>query len=144
MKIVRDILNEKGTTIWSVTPETTIFDALKLMADKNIGAVLVMEGHEILGIMSERDYARKVILTGKSSKNTPVRDIMTSRVVYVDVSKNAEECLALMNKEGVRHLPVFESDKLVGLISMRDVVKAVIEDKQIAIDELENYITGRR
>ncbi len=144
MKTIRDILKHKGNKIWTVTPDTTVFEALKLMAEKNIGAVLVMEGDDIAGIMSERDYARKVILEGKSSKDTPVSAIMTERVFTVDVKHTAEECLAMMTDKHIRHLPVFTDNRLVAIISIGDVVNAVLKDREIAIDELEKYITGRR
>ncbi|MFZ0392135.1 MAG: CBS domain-containing protein [Calditrichia bacterium] len=144
MKSVGDILNKKGRQIWSVPPNATVFQALQLMAEKNIGAVLVMDGGEVVGIMSERDYARKVILLGKSSKETPVKDIMTTRVVFVESNKSAENCLALMTEKRFRHLPVYDGEKLAGLVSIGDVVKAVIDQQQVAIEELENYIVGRR
>jgi CBS domain-containing protein len=143
MKTVREILKTKGDDIWSISPEAKIFEALKLMADKNIGALIVLEGKEVVGIVSERDYARKVILKDKSSKETPVKEIMTSRVRYVTPDKSAEDCLALMNENRIRHLPVYENEELIGVVSIGDVVKAVIEEKEITIENLENYITGR-
>jgi CBS domain-containing protein len=127
MATVRDMLRTKGYDIWSITPDTTVYDALKLMAEKNIGAVLVMEGDRVAGILSERDYSRKVILHGKSSMNTPAREIMTERVMCVRPEDTAEQCMALMTEKRVRHLPVLEGDQLIGLISIGDVVKATIE-----------------
>ena len=142
MKSVREILRIKGKTIWSVTPETTVYDALQLMAEKEIGAVLVLQNGEIEGIMSERDYARKVILQGKNSKDTLVKEIMSSKVLYVNTSLSTEECMALMINKRVRHLPVFENNQLAGIISIGDVVKAVIDEKEFVIDLLVHYITG--
>lgn len=141
MKTVRDVLKQKGQMIWSVTPATTVYDALKVMADKEIGAVLVLEHGRPAGIFTERDYARQVILKGKASKDTAVRDVMTSRVVFVRPDQNIEECMALMTDKRVRHLPVLESNDLIGILSIGDVVKAVISEKQFIIEQLENYIT---
>ncbi len=142
MEIVSDILKEKGHEVLSVTPETSVFEALKLMADKNVGSLLVLKNDELIGLFSERDYARKVILKGKSSKETPVNEIMSSRVVYVRPSQTIEECMALMTVKRVRHLPVFKDKQLVGLISIGDVVKAIISEHEFLIHQLENYITG--
>ncbi len=144
IKTIREILNNKGHQIWSVSPDTKIFEALQLMAEKNIGALVVLDGDKLVGIISERDYARKVALKGKTSKETPVRDIMTPKVLYVTPEKTAEDCMALMIEKHIRHLPVYEQDKLIGVVSIGDVVKAVIEEKKIAIEHLENYITLRR
>lgn len=142
MKSVREILQKKGKSVWSVTPDTTVYDALQLMAEKEIGAVLVLQNGKVEGIMSERDYARKVILQGKQSKDTLVREIMSSKVLYVNTSLSTEECMALMINKRVRHLPVFEDHELVGIISIGDVVKAVIDEKEFVIDLLVHYITG--
>ena len=144
IKTIREILDKKGHQIWSVSPDTKIFEALQLMAEKNIGALVVLDGDKLVGIISERDYARKVALKGKTSKETPVRDIMTPKVLYVTPEKTAEDCMALMIEKRIRHLPVYEQDKLIGVVSIGDVVKAVIEEKKIAIEHLENYITLRR
>ena len=145
MKVtVQEIIDKKGSEIFSVDKDSTIYDALGLMAEKGIGAVLVTENYEVTGIFSERDYARKVILEGKSSKNTPVKEIMSGNVVYVTPNRTAEECMALMIDKRIRHLPVYKDNELAGLISIGDVVKAVINEKQYAIQELENYIIGRR
>jgi CBS domain-containing protein len=144
MNTVKDILNEKGIEVWSVTPQSKVFDALKLMADKNIGAVLVAENENIVGILSERDYARKVALEGKSSKELPVQNIMSQRVLYITSDKNLDECMALMIEKKIRHLPVFENDKLRGIISIGDVVKAVLDHKKFTIEQLEQYITSSR
>ena len=144
IKTIREILDKKGHQIWSVSPDTKIFEALQLMAEKNIGALVVLNGDKLVGIISERDYARKVALKGKTSKETPVRDIMTFKVLYVTPEKTAEDCMALMIEKRIRHLPVYKQDKLIGVVSIGDVVKAVIEEKKIAIEHLENYITLRR
>jgi CBS domain-containing protein len=144
IKTIREILDKKGHQIWSVSPDTKIFEALQLMAEKNIGALVVLNGDKLVGIISERDYARKVALKGKTSKETPIRDIMTPKVLYVTPEKTAEDCMALMIEKRIRHLPVYEQDKLIGVVSIGDVVKAVIEEKKIAIEHLENYITLRR
>lgn len=144
MKIVRDILQAKGSQVWSISPDRSVFDALTLMAEKNVGALVVLDGDRVVGIISERDYARKVILKGKSSKEIPVREIMTSHVVCVRPEQSMEECMALMTDKHVRHLPVAEHDRLVGLISIGDAVKAIIEEKEFIIGQLENYITGNR
>jgi CBS domain-containing protein len=125
-----------------VAPATSVFDAIKLMADKNIGALLVLEGDKIVGIITERDYARKVIVTGRSSKDTAVREIMTSQVMYVRPNQSNEECMALMTDNRVRHLPVMDSGKLVGLISIGDLVKDIISEQKFIIEQLEHYITG--
>ena len=142
MQTVRDLLKKKGSGICSVTPQTTVYDALKLMAEKNIGAVLVLEGDRPVGILSERDYARQVVLKGKASKDTPVREIMTSRVVFVRPDQNIEECMALMTDKRIRHLPVLDEGRLAGILSIGDVVKAVISEKQFRIEQLENYISS--
>ena len=139
---VRDILQEKGREIWRVSPQTTVFDALKLMADRNIGALLVLEGEKLAGIFSERDYARKVILKGKASKDTAVAEIMTAVVVTVGPSQTVEECMELMTANRIRHLPVVDGNDLAGVISIGDVVKAIISDREFTIKQLENYITG--
>lgn len=143
MKTVRDILREKGHDIWSVSADATVYEALQVMADKNIGAVLVLEEGKLVGILSERDYARKVILKGRSSLKTPVKEIMTERVFYVRPEQTVEECMALMTEKRIRHLPVLEDDRLIGVISIGDVVKAVVAEQQITIQQYENYILGR-
>ena len=144
MLAVKNIIQRKGNQVWSVKPDTKVYDILQLMADKNIGAVLVMENDKIEGIFSERDYARKVALEGKSSRQLPVKEIMSSKVLFVNPERSAEECMALMIKKRIRHLPVIENNKLQGLISIGDVVKAVLDDKDYVIDQLEQYITNRR
>ncbi len=144
MDFVSQILKVKGHDVLTVPPETTVYDALKLMADKNVGALMVLEADNIVGIFSERDYARKVILEGKSSKELPVKDIMSSQVLYVRPEQSVEDCMALMTDKRIRHLPVLVDKKLVGVISIGDVVKSIISEQEFMIKQLENYITGDR
>lgn len=142
MIAVRDILQRKGNQVWSVAPDSTVYDALMLMAEQNVGALLVLDREKIVGIFSERDYARKIILKGKASKETSVEEIMTSEVTTVHPAQFVEECMALMTDKRIRHLPVLEGEKLAGLISIGDVVKAIISDREFIIKQLESYITG--
>ncbi len=142
MKTVREVLMEKGSQVWSVAPETTVYDALQVMAEKDIGALLVLEEGRLVGIFSERDYARKVILKGKSSKEISVQEIMSTKVFYVLPEYSMEDCMAIMTAEHIRHLPMMIDDQLAGVISIGDVVKAIISDQQFTIDQLERYITG--
>lgn len=142
MATVRDMLRTKGSEIWSVAPDTTVYDALKLMAEKNIGAVLVMDADNVMGILSERDYARKIILLGKTSADTPAREIMTERVMCVHPEETAVQCMALMTEKKFRHLPVLEDNELIGIISIGDVVKATIAEQEFIIEQLEHYIKG--
>ena len=144
MTTVRQILETKGREIWSVAPDATVYDAIKLMADKNVGALMVLEGDQLRGIISERDYARKVILKGKSSKETPVKEIMSTDVITIPPERSTDECMALMTLKRIRHLPVIERDKLLGMISIGDVIKAIISEQEFTIKQLENYITGGR
>jgi len=142
MKSVRELVEQKGAAVWSVRPDVTVFETLQLMAEKEIGAVLVFEGERLAGMFSERDYARQVILKGKASKDTRVVEVMTHRVTYVRPEQTVEDCMALMTDKHVRHLPVLDAGKVVGVISIGDVVKAVISEKQFIIEQLENYITS--
>ena len=142
MEFVSQFLERKGHDVWWVAPETTVFDALQLMAKKKVGALLVLEEDSLVGVFSERDYARKVILKGKSSKDTPVRDIMSTKIVCVAPNQSTEECMSLMTEKRVRHLPVMDGENLIGIISIGDVVKAVIADREDVIEQLEHYITG--
>ena len=144
MTHVQNCLHSKGKKVWSIHPEASVFEALVLMADKNIGAVLVMDGDSLEGIFSERDYARKVILRGRSSKEIAVKEVMTAKVIYVGPNYSLEDCMALMTEKRIRHLPVLDSGELVGLISIGDVVKEIIAEKEFVIAQLENYITGVR
>jgi CBS domain-containing protein len=139
---VRDVLGRKGSAIWSIGPDATVYEALQLMAEKEIGAVLVLENERPIGIFTERDYARQVILKGKASKDTSVRAIMTARVVYVRPDQTVDDCMAIMTDKRVRHLPVMAEGRLEGLLSIGDIVKAVISEKQFIIEQLENYITS--
>jgi CBS domain-containing protein len=142
MLTVRELLGKKGSHVWSVSPESTVYEALQLMADKNVGAVLVLSGRTLEGILSERDYARQVILKGKASRDTPVREIMTTKVVCVVPERTIEDCMALMTDKHIRHLPVLSGGELLGVLSIGDVVKAVISEKQFMIEQLESYITS--
>jgi len=140
MKSLKQLLNAKGHHIHSIRPDAKVIEALQLMAQKDIGALLVTDAGRVVGILSERDYARKVILQGKSSHDIPVREIMTSGVVTVDPSKSIEDCMALMTQRRIRHLPVCEGDKLVGIVSIGDLVKEVIAEQEQTIRQLESYI----
>ncbi len=140
---VKDVLRAKGRQILAVSPDDTVFDALKLMADHNVGSVLVMDGEKLVGILSERDYARKVILHGRASRSLPVREIMTRNVMVVHPDESIDRCMTLMTQKRIRHLPVVEEDKVVGVISIGDVVKTVIEDQAFLLSQLEAYITGQ-
>lgn len=142
MKRVKDILDVKGREIYSIEPDASVYDAMKLMADKEIGSLVVMEGTKLVGLISERDYARKVILMGRSSKSTQVREIMTTRVVYAQPDQNIEECMALVTEKRVRHLPVIDEGRLVGVISIGDLVKSIISEQKFIIEQLERYIRG--
>jgi CBS domain-containing protein len=145
MKSVAQILKTKPEqAVQTITPSTSVLDAVKRLAEKNIGALLVMEDAKILGIVTERDYARKIVLMGRSSKETPVRDIMTSPVMFVRPDQTNEECMALMTDNRVRHLPVMENGKLIGLISIGDLVKDIIAEQKFTIEQLEHYIMGDR
>jgi len=143
MITVRQILEEKGHQVWTIGPDETVYKALMIMADKDIGALVVVENDQVVGIVSERDYARKVVLKGKTSLDTPVRDIMTPQVYFVNPDCSAEECMALMTEKRVRHLPVMENNKLVGVISIGDVVKSIISSQKVTIEHLQNYIMGK-
>ena len=140
MKTLKQLLEAKGREVYSIGPDARVFDALKLMADKSVGALIVMEGGRILGILSERDYARKVILHGKSSHDLQVREIMTSKVIAVQPGQTVEECMALMTEKRIRHLPVTEGERLIGVLSIGDLVKEVIAEQQQTIEQLESYI----
>jgi CBS domain-containing protein len=142
MKSVSDILNSKGHEIWAVKPDDTVFDSLQLMAEKEIGALLVMDEGRLVGIVTERDYARKVILEGKSSKSSTVAEVMTKRVLCVTPERTIDECMALMTDKRARHLPVLDHKRVVGVISIGDLVKAMINEQQVLIDQLEHYISG--
>ncbi len=141
MTNVRNILQKKGNTVWSIAPSATILDALKLMAEKNIGALLVMEDNNLVGIFSERDYARRGVLQGKDTA-TQIKTVMTSGIYYVQPDQVIEECMAIMSNKHIRHLPVVENEKVIGVISIGDVVNSIIENQRDMIRGLENYIMG--
>jgi CBS domain-containing protein len=140
MKKVSEILSSKTVTVISVTPQTKVLDALVLMADKNIGSVMVLEGEAYCGLLTERDYARKVILKGKASSETLVRDIMTNDLPHINPDTSIENCMQLMSTNNLRYLPVFDKEKVMGIISINDVIKAVIANQQDTIAQLESYI----
>jgi len=140
MSTVRQLLQNKGREIYAIAPETRVFEALKLMADRDVGALLVLDGGRLVGIVSERDYARKVILQGRSSHDIAVRDIMTAKLVTVHPGQSVETCMALMTEQRIRHLPVLEGERLVGVLSIGDLVKDVIAEQQQTIRQLETYI----
>jgi len=142
MNTVSEILKAKGRNIWSISPHATVYEALQLLADKDVGALLVIEEGKLVGIFSERDYARKVILKGKSSKETSVEELMTKEVLYVSPTDTIENCMALMTAKRIRHLPVLENDRLVGIVTIGDVVNQIISEQQFTIQELEKYIHG--
>lgn len=144
MKIVKDILREKGSEVYSISPDATVYETLQMMADKNVGALLVMQDNVLLGIISERDYARKIVLKGKFSKDVRVSEIMRSHIDRVEPDQDIESCMELMSDKRTRHLPVMENDRLVGIISIGDIVKAIIEHKEEMIHQLEKYIKGHR
>ena len=142
MTSIRQLLEEKGTDVWSTSPEASVYDVLLLLAEKNIGALLVLQDGELVGIVSERDYARKVVLQGRVSMETPVREIMTEEVITCSPQITIKEAMALMTEKHIRHLPVIEGTKIVGLISIGDLVKSIIADQEFMINQLENYISG--
>ena len=144
MTTVAEILKTKGDSlVHTIQPDDLVFDALQLMADKGIGALMVMQGEAIVGIVTERDYARKIALKGRSSALTKVRDVMTTAVMFVQPSQTSEECMALMTENRVRHLPVVDQDKLIGLVSIGDLVKNIISEQKFVIKQLQRYITGQ-
>ncbi len=142
MKTVKQILKAKGNQVWSITSDRTVYDALEMMSAKETGALLVVDDGKLVGILSERDYARKVILKGASSLNTPVKDIMTTKIAYVTPEKTVEDCMALMTDKRCRHLPVMDNNQLIGVLSIGDLVKTSIAQKEFLIHQLENYICG--
>ncbi|MBT2746463.1 MULTISPECIES: CBS domain-containing protein [Lysobacter] len=142
MRTVRQLLEAKTAEVFAIGPDAPVIDAIRLMAEKRIGAVLVMEGARLAGILSERDYARKIVLQGRSSADTPVRDIMTAQVVSVNLNDSAERCMQIVTDKRIRHLPVVEGGEVVGVVSIGDLVKAVIEDQRVELDQLQRYIAS--
>lgn len=142
MRTVRQLLETKSPAIHAIRPEAPVLDAIRLMAEHHIGAVLVMDGPRLVGILSERDYARKIVLQGKSSSNTPVADIMTTDVVTTSSLDTSDRCMQTMTAYRIRHLPVLDGDEIVGIVSIGDLVKAVIEDQQVELDSLQRYIAS--
>jgi CBS domain-containing protein len=142
MQTVQQLLDEKGHEVWSISPDAQVYDAVSLMAEKAIGALMVIESGRVVGLVSERDYARKVVLKGRFSRDTQVRDIMTTRVVYAHLEQTVEECMAILTDQRVRHLPVMEQGQLVGIISIGDLVKAIITEQKFIIDQLVHYIAS--
>lgn len=142
MSTVRDMIRRKGGEIYSITPDSTVYEALDLMARHNTGALMVVSGSKVEGIISERDCVRKVDLAGKSAKTTKVSEIMTSKVIYIEANQPLEECMALMIDKNIRHLPVYDGKEFLGLISVRDVLKEIVDVQKFMISQLEHYITG--
>jgi CBS domain-containing protein len=144
MRRVKDILQEKGSQVYAVAPDATVYEALQQMAEENVGALMVMEGERMVGLISERDYARKIVLKGKFSKDVAVREIMSTQMVTIGPDEDVEGCMELMTDRRVRHLPVFDDGRLIGLISIGDIVNTIIRHKEEIIEQLENYIKGKR
>ncbi len=142
MTTIKQLLDEKGHRVFSVRPDDTVYDAIRKMAEENVGSLLVMEGATIVGLLTERNYARNVALKGRTSPTTPVRDIMETNVLYVRPDRSVEECMAIMTDRRVRHLPVINGDRLVGIVSIGDLVKSIISDQKFIIDQLEHFIRG--
>jgi CBS domain-containing protein len=142
MTTVRQLLDQKGRNIWSIDPDASVFDAVAKMAEKDVGSLVVMDGEEFVGIITERHYARNVVLRGKTSPSTPVRDIMERHVVVAEPGQSVDEYMAIMSEERVRHLPVFEENRLIGIVSIGDLVKSIIGDQKFVIVQLEQYIHG--
>jgi CBS domain-containing protein len=142
MELIKNLIKVKGNEIWSIEPSASVFDAVKLMADKGIGALMVMQGNKLEGVISERDYARKVILKNRLSRETSVEEIMTTRVVYAHPEQNVEECMALMTEKHIRHLPIMVEEKLLAVVSIGDLVKSIIAQQQLTIKQLEQYVSG--
>jgi CBS domain-containing protein len=142
MTTVRQLLDQKCRTVWSIGPDATVFDAVAKMAEKDVGSLLVMDGDKLVGIITERHYARKVVLKGKTSPTIPVRDIMESEVMVALPEQSVEECMAIMTDKHVRHLPVVQGDKPIGILSIGDLVKSIISDQKFVIDQLEHFIHG--
>ena len=141
---IRQLLESKGSEVWSTSPAASVYEALQLLAEKDVGALMVLQDGELVGVVSERDYARKVILHGKTSMETPVKEIMTEEVITAGAGATVEEAMALMTDKRIRHLPVMEGERIAGVVSIGDLVKAIIADQEFTIGQLENYISGTR
>ena len=144
MTYVEQLLKTKGNEIWSIAPQATVYEALQIMSEKDVGALLVLDKGNLVGIFSERDYARKLILKGRFSKDTTVGELMTREVLYIESQSTIEDCMALMTAKRVRHLPVLENERLIGIVTIGDVVKQIISDREFTIQQLERYIKGER
>ena len=142
MKTVKNIFQNKSTAIYSVSPDTSVLDALQVMMDKNISALLVMEGPDLKGIFTERDYARKIILQGKSSKETKIKEVMTAKLEVINLNSSIDHCMQIMTEKHIRHLPIIDNGKVAGMISIGDLVKFVIEDQKQTIEQLQSYISS--
>jgi CBS domain-containing protein len=142
MKRIQTLLKKKGYDVWRIAPDASVYDAIHLMAEKGVGALIVMDGPKLVGVISERDYARKIILEGRSSENTKISEIMSTEVITVGPDSRIEECMAMMTERRVRHLPVLDGDELLGVISLGDLVKYIIAEQQFVIEQMERYIAG--
>jgi CBS domain-containing protein len=142
MKRIQTLLKKKGYDVWSIAPDASVYDAIHLMAEKAVGALIVMDGQKLVGVISERDYARKIILEGRSSENTKISEIMSSEVITTGPDNRIEECMAIMTERRIRHLPVLDGDEVLGVISLGDLVKYIIAEQQFVIEQMERYING--
>lgn len=142
MRPIRELLEKQGGSVWSLSPNDSVFHALEMLADCNVGALMVMDGDALVGVFSERDYTRKIALTGRSSKDTSVRDIMTAQVVSVSPQTSTDDCMALMSQRKIRHVPVVDGTKVLGMVSIRDLMDDIIKDREHTITHLQNYIAS--
>jgi CBS domain-containing protein len=142
MRPIQELLKKREATVWSLTPQMSVFDALKQLADHDVGAMMVMDAGKLVGVFSERDYTRKIALAGKASKETPVKDIMTANVLTVTPQTRTKDCMALMSQKKIRHLPVVDGDKVLGMISIRDIMDDIISDHELTISQLQSYINS--
>ena len=142
MKRIQTLLKKKGYDVWSIAPDASVYDAIHLMAEKAVGALIVMDGSKLVGVISERDYARKIILEGRSSENTKISEIMSSEVITTGPDNRIEECMAIMTERRIRHLPVLDGNEVLGVISLGDLVKYIIAEQQFVIEQMERYING--
>lgn len=142
MKRIQTLLKKKGYDVWSIAPDASVYDAIHLMAEKAVGALIVMDGPKLVGVISERDYARKIILEGRSSENTKISEIMSSEVITTGPDNRIEECMAIMTERRIRHLPVLDGNEVLGVISLGDLVKYIIAEQQFVIEQMERYIAG--